>query len=39
MVERCLGNDIEAKRWLRRAVDLNPGFSPLWSSVAARYAR
>jgi tetratricopeptide (TPR) repeat protein len=39
MIERCLGNDIEAKRWLRRAVDLNPGFSPLWSQLAARYAR
>ena len=28
-----------AERWLRRALDLNPGFSLLWSPVAARYAR
>ncbi|MGH2840767.1 MAG: hypothetical protein ACRDKY_08085, partial [Solirubrobacteraceae bacterium] len=39
MIERCLGNDAAAKRWLRRALDLNPGFSRLWSPVAARHAR
>ena len=39
MIERCLGNDAVATRWFRRAVDLNPGFSVLWSPVAARYAR
>jgi tetratricopeptide (TPR) repeat protein len=39
MIERCLGNDDGATRWLRRALHLNSGFSPLWSPVAARYAR
>jgi hypothetical protein len=39
MIERCLGNSEEGRHWLRRALDLNPGFSPLWSPVAARYAR
>jgi tetratricopeptide (TPR) repeat protein len=39
MIERCLGNVVAAQLWLRRAVELSPGFSPLWSPVAARYAR
>jgi tetratricopeptide (TPR) repeat protein len=39
MIERCLGNDVAGKRWLQRALGLNPGFSPMWSPVAARYAR
>jgi hypothetical protein len=39
MIERCLGNGTEARRWLRLALDLNPGFSPLWSPVAARHGR
>jgi tetratricopeptide (TPR) repeat protein len=39
MIERCLGNRGEATLWFRRAVDLNPGFSVLWSPVAAKYAR
>jgi Flp pilus assembly protein TadD len=39
VIERCLGNDDAARRWLRRALDLNAGFSPQWSPVAARYAR
>ena len=39
MIERCLGNGVAAKRWLQRALDLNPAFSPMWSPVAARYAR
>jgi tetratricopeptide (TPR) repeat protein len=39
MIERCLGNRNEAARWFQRAVELNPGFSVLWSRVAAKYAR
>ena len=39
MIERCLGNRDEATRWFRRAVDVNPGFSVLWSPVAAGFAR
>jgi tetratricopeptide (TPR) repeat protein len=39
MVEHCLGNGNEAKHWLRRALDLNPGFSPHWSPVAETLAR
>jgi tetratricopeptide (TPR) repeat protein len=39
MIERCLGNDASGRRWLRRALDLNPGFSILWSPVARRLAR
>jgi tetratricopeptide (TPR) repeat protein len=38
MIERCLGHQAEAKRWFRRAVDLNPNFSLLWAPVARRYA-
>jgi tetratricopeptide (TPR) repeat protein len=38
MIERCLGNDPEAKRWFRRALALNPHFSVLWARVARRYA-
>jgi len=38
MIERCLGNDIAAGSWFRRALALNPHFSILWSPVAARYA-
>ena len=39
MIERCLGNTGAARLWLRRAIDLNPDFSPLWSPAAARLAR
>src|SRR5262245_62112035 len=39
MIERCLGGDDDAKRWLHRALTLNSGFSPRWAPVAARYAR
>jgi tetratricopeptide (TPR) repeat protein len=39
MIERCLGRQDDARRWFRRAVRLSPGFSPLWSPLAARYAR
>ena len=38
MIERCLGRRAEAKRWFRRALDLNPHFSLLWAPVARRYA-
>jgi tetratricopeptide (TPR) repeat protein len=38
MIERCLGHPVEAKRWFRRALDLNPHFSLLWVPVARRYA-
>ncbi len=30
-IERCRGRRDEAARWLRRALDLNPHFSTLWS--------
>jgi tetratricopeptide (TPR) repeat protein len=39
MIERCLGRSDASKRWLRRALDLNPGFSALWAPLAQRYAR
>jgi tetratricopeptide (TPR) repeat protein len=39
MIERCLGDADAATRWFRRAVDLNPGFSVLWSPVATKYAK
>ena len=39
MIERCLGHAAEARTWFRKAVRLNPGFSPLWSPVAQRHAR
>ena len=38
MIERCLGRTDEARAWFRRAVDLNPHFSLLWSATARRYA-
>jgi tetratricopeptide (TPR) repeat protein len=38
MIERCLGNSAEARRWLRRALDLNPHFSLRWSETARRLA-
>ena len=34
MIERCLGRDAAAKRWLRRALRLNPHFSLVWAPVA-----
>src|SRR6266508_5419410 len=37
MIERCLGHGAEAKTWFRRALRLNPQFSPLWAPVARRY--
>jgi tetratricopeptide (TPR) repeat protein len=38
MIERCLGRADEARRWFRRALDANPGFSLVWAPVARRYA-
>ncbi len=38
MIERCLGRTDEARTWFRRAVDLNPHFSLLWSPTARREA-
>ena len=38
MIERCLGNTVEARGWFDRALRLNPHFSLLWSPVAQRYA-
>ncbi|MGB2953983.1 MAG: hypothetical protein WBB74_11435 [Gaiellaceae bacterium] len=34
MIERCLGHRAEGRRWLRRALGLNPHFSLLWAPVA-----
>jgi len=39
MIERCLGRTDEARAWFRRAVDLNPHFSLLWSPLARREAK
>jgi len=36
MIERCLGNRAASRRWLQRALDLNPHFSVLWAPVARR---
>jgi tetratricopeptide (TPR) repeat protein len=38
MIERCLGNEAEARRWFRRALTTNPYFSLRWAPVARRYA-
>jgi tetratricopeptide (TPR) repeat protein len=38
MIERCLGNRAESKRWFRRALAVNPHFSVIWGPVARRYA-
>jgi len=34
MIERCLGHELEAKRWFRRAVRTNPNFSLVWAPLA-----
>jgi tetratricopeptide (TPR) repeat protein len=39
MIERCLRREAQAHRWFRRALELNPHFSLLWSPVARRYSR
>jgi tetratricopeptide (TPR) repeat protein len=38
MAERCVGNHAEAGKLFRRALQINPHFSILWSPVAKRYA-
>ena len=38
MIERCLGNRVEARDWFRRALSVNPHFSTLWAPVARKYA-
>ena len=38
MIERCAGHPAQGRRWLRRALTLNPHFSLLWAPVARRYA-
>ena len=38
MIERCLGNRVESRKWLGRALDLSPRFSVLWAPVARRLA-
>jgi tetratricopeptide (TPR) repeat protein len=38
MIERCLGRDGDARRWFRRALELNPHFSLVWAPVARRAA-
>jgi hypothetical protein len=38
MIERCLGNSAESKRWFRRTLAVNPHFSVIWAPVAQRYA-
>jgi tetratricopeptide (TPR) repeat protein len=38
MIERCLGNGAESKRWFRRALAVNPHFSVISAPVAKRYA-
>jgi tetratricopeptide (TPR) repeat protein len=36
MAERCLGRTAAARRSFRRALELNPHFSPIWAPVARR---
>jgi tetratricopeptide (TPR) repeat protein len=38
MAERCVGNHAVARKLFRRALDINPHFSILWSSVARQHA-
>jgi tetratricopeptide (TPR) repeat protein len=39
MAERCVGNEAEGRTWFRRAIALNPHFSPLWAPVAREALR
>lgn len=39
MAERCAGRPLAARASFRRALALNPAFSPLWGPLARRYAR
>lgn len=38
MAERCVGNHAAARTLFRRALDINPHFSILWSRVARQHA-
>ena len=38
MIERCLGHDLSARRWLRDALAANPTFSLRWAPIAERLA-
>lgn len=38
MAERCVGNHAVARKLFRRALEINPHFSILWSSVARQHA-
>ena len=38
MAERCVGNHALARKLFRRALDINPHFSILWSRVARQHA-
>ena len=39
MIERCLGHATAGRKWLRRALALNPQFSLLWAPVARQALR
>jgi hypothetical protein len=39
MIERCLGHRTAARRYLARALALNPHFSIVWSPVARKALR
>src|SRR5262249_23563901 len=39
MIERCLGHPAASRRFLGRALALNPDFSVLWSPVARKALR
>jgi tetratricopeptide (TPR) repeat protein len=36
MIERCLGNRVEARGWFARSLEQSPHFSLLWAPVARR---
>jgi tetratricopeptide (TPR) repeat protein len=38
MIERCRGDRAAARSWMRRALELNPGFSVRWAPLAQRIA-
>ena len=38
-IENCLGHDARSRLWARRALQLNPNFSLLWTATARRLAR
>jgi tetratricopeptide (TPR) repeat protein len=38
MAERCVGNHAQARKLFRRALEINPHFSILWSRVARQHA-